>query len=155
MKVSRGIVALTLVLALLSPFAVARQDDDKPAGKPQSELAPKDKAFAKIAPDAPEVKKATPADNLDAAKAAIGKQGSFVGKVDRVFSPKSNSVVLLNFAQDYHKAVVGQIAAADFNKFPDLKKLEKKKVLISGKVTDYKGRPQVTLTVLSGIKIIE
>jgi hypothetical protein len=155
LKVGRVAAGLIVGLSLVAPFAAARQDGERPAGKPQAELAAKDKAFAKISPDSPEVKKATPASDLGAAKAAVGKPGAFVGVVERVFSPASNSVVLLNFAQDYRKAVVGQVRAADFGKFPDLKKLEKKRVLISGKVTEYKDRPQVELTTPASIKIIE
>ena len=72
----------------------------------------------------------------------------------KVYQPKGNSRVLLNFAKDYRKAVVGMVEAADFSKFPDLTTLEGKKVLITGKVSDFKGQPEVHLTTLTSIKLV-
>jgi DNA/RNA endonuclease YhcR with UshA esterase domain len=146
-----------LAVALLTTVSVVhaqKANDTKPERKPQSAVAAKGKSFATVAATDAAVKNAGKADDLDAAKKQIGKTAAFTGTVDRVFAPKGNSVVLLNFAKDYKKAVVGAVAAKDFAAFPDLKTLKGKKVLVSGKVVEYKGQPQLELTDAAQIKII-
>ena len=155
----RKIFALTLVAsALLTVPALSAQDDERgeqPTRKPQAELAAKDKSFAKVAPDAPEVKSAKKADDLTTAKKSLGETASFVGTVDRIYTPKGNGLALINFAKNFRTAVIGVVRAKDFAKFPDLNTLKGKKVLITGEVEDYKGQPQVQLVRLENIKLVQ
>ncbi len=101
------------------------------------------------------MKKALPATDLAGAKKQVGKAAAFVGTVDRTFTPKGNGLVILNFAKDYKTAVTGVVRAKDFAKFPDLKALQGKKVLVSGTVQDYKGRPEIALSAPSQVKIVK
>jgi DNA/RNA endonuclease YhcR with UshA esterase domain len=75
--------------------------------------------------------------------------------VEKVFTPAGNTVVLLNFAKNYKTALIGKIEAEHFAVFPDLTTLKGKKVLLSGKVVDYKGQPEIELTTLDSIRIVE
>ena len=72
------------------------------------------------------VKAAIPATNLTKAKTKLNKTGMFVGVVTDVFAPKNGKRVLLDFAPDYKKAVIGFVDAKSFKTFPDLKQLKKK-----------------------------
>jgi DNA/RNA endonuclease YhcR with UshA esterase domain len=155
----KRILAVALLIAAFFTvpglYAQDDQEEDRPARKPQSELAAKDKSFAKIASDAPEVKAAKKADDLETAIGLVGKTAAFIGTVDRTFTPRGNGMVLINFARDYKTAIVGVVRAADFSKFPNLNTLKGKKVLITGKVEEYKGKPQVELVRLESIKLVQ
>lgn len=154
----RFLIAATAALMLTCGAARAQKPAEKsganPAKPTQASLAAKGKSFGTIAATDAEVTGATKADDLAAAKKQVGKSAAFVGNVAKVFTLKSNSIVLLNFAKDYKTALVGAVKAEDFAKFPDLKTLEGKRVLLTGKVIDFKGQPEVELTSPDGIKVI-
>lgn len=155
--------------AALLPFAAAQaqKNTPSPAAKPaditkpaakaakvsQASVAAKNKAFATIAPGDAKAKSATDAKNLAEAKKWVGKTGAFSGTVAKVF--ETRGLVLINFDRDYHLALTAVVRAKNFGLFPDLKTLEGKKVLVSGKVTEYKGQPEITLDALDAIKIIK
>lgn len=149
-----AVVLAAFVLMTPTLHAQDEQEDIRPERKPQSEVAARDKSFLKIAATAPEVKAAKRAEDLDAAKNLVEKTASFIGTVDRIFVPPGNGLVLINFAKNFRNAVVGVVRAPDYAKFPNLNALKGKKVLITGKVTDHKGRPQVELTQLESIKLV-
>src|SRR4051812_13232366 len=107
------------------------------AGPAQSEGASKSAEFGTVFKTDKQNQEAHDAKDLEGAKKLIGKEGVFKGTVAKVFTPKSNSVVILNFAKDYKTAVSAVVKKEDFSKFPDLQTLEKKEVLVSGKVVDY------------------
>ncbi len=132
----------------VKPPAKAR----KPAGPPQSKVAAKG-AFPFV--KAAAVKGAKPATDLAGAKKLVGKTVTFVGTVDRIFAPKGNSMVLLNFAKDYKKALVGIVTVKNFGAFPDLRLLRGKKVTVTGKVVIYKGAPEVELVKAGAIKLVK
>lgn len=101
------------------------------------------------------IKGAISATDLTTAIKAVGKTVTVVGVVDKVFVPGGGSIVLLNFAKDYKKAVVGAVKKKDFGAFPVLASLKGKKVVISGKMISYKGQPEVELTKPGAIKIVK
>ena len=162
----RSAFVFAAAASALLPFSAAHaQKDAKPDAKPgkmdktespsQSSVAAKDKKFATVAASDAKVKAATDAKNLTGAGKFVSKTGVFAGTVAGIFSPKGNHLLLINFDKDYKSAITGMIRANDFSKFPDLKTLEGKKVLISGKVVDYKGSPEVTIDSPDDIKIIK
>ena len=124
----------------------------KPAGPSQAARAAKG-AFLVVKTAA--VKGAIAATDLAAARKLNGKTATFVGVVDKVYAPKSNGVVLLNFAKDYKTALVGAVQAKDFAAFPNLAQLKGKKVTVSGKVVIFKGAPEVMLEKAGAIKIVK
>jgi DNA/RNA endonuclease YhcR with UshA esterase domain len=146
---------LASVPAVHAQGAVKKPDTaQKPKRKAQSEVAAKG-AFPIIKASAPAVKQAYPATDLAGAKKLIGKTVGITGTVVKVYLPKSNKIVLLNFAKDYKTALTGAIKLEDFGKFPALATLEDRKVLVTGKVVLYKGAPEVEVTQTGAIKIIK
>jgi DNA/RNA endonuclease YhcR with UshA esterase domain len=137
---------------------VARAQESTPAAEkrqPQSAVAAKQVTFGTLAAEDPKVKAATRADDLPAAKQLVGKSGSFQGTVVRVYAPSSNRVVLLDFAREYRTAVTAVVQAADFARFPDLTTVKGKRVLVTGKVSEFKGQPQIELTRPDDLKIVK
>ena len=147
-----AVLGLTSFLAPSTTFAQEPQDAPKPA---QSAVAAKDKKFATVKADADVVKKAIHATDLLAFKDKTGKEITITGKVYSVFAPKSHSIVLLNFATNYKDAITVAIKAKDFANFPDLRKLRDKQVVVTGKCIDYKGQPELEISLLKQLQIIE
>jgi DNA/RNA endonuclease YhcR with UshA esterase domain len=150
-------IRLTLIAALfaISGLAVAQDDEKRPERKPQAEIASTSAKFASIAATDGSVKDALKADDLDGAKAKQGKQGAFTGKIVKVFAPKSNAIVILNFHEDYKKAVTAIVEAKNFDKFPRLAELKGKTVLVTGKFDAFKGAPQIALKTPDQLKIVK
>ncbi|BCM88539.1 hypothetical protein IAD21_00372 [Abditibacteriota bacterium] len=153
-RISR-FVALAMVAAVALPgLAEPAAKPAKPKGPTQAQLARKG-AFPSVSASDASVKSALPATDLVKAKAKLNKTATFVGTVTDVFAPKNGKRVLLDFAPDYKKAVIGLVDAKSFKTFSDLKQLKKKRVLLSGKVIDYKGQIQVELTTASAIRLVK
>jgi len=145
-------IGISTLVPMTNGFAQDPQDAAKPA---QFTVAVKDKKFATVKPDADVVKKAIHASDLLAFKDKTGKDITITGKVYAVFAPKSHSIVLLNFATNYKDAITVAIKAKDFASFPDLRKLKDKQVVVTGKCIDYKGQPELEITQLKQLQIIE
>lgn len=122
------------------------------AGQAQAKVALK-AAFPSVG--AKQLQGAIAATDLAAAKKLLGKNALFVGRVTTVFTPKSGSIVLLNFASDYKKALVGAVKAADFAKFPPLQSLKNRKVALRGRVISYRGRPEIELVAAGAIRVVK
>ncbi len=101
------------------------------------------------------LKGALSATDLATAKKMVGHEVKVVGTIAKVYAPKSNNLVLLNFAKDYKTALVGAIKAQDFAKFPDLSALAGKKVLLTGKMVMFKGAPEVELVKAGAIRVVK
>jgi bisphosphoglycerate-independent phosphoglycerate mutase (AlkP superfamily) len=150
------IAVVALGIATLLPIATGFAQDTQDAAKPaQSAVAVKDKKFAVVKPEADVVKKAIHASDLLAFKDKTGKEITITGKVYSVFAPKSHSIVLLNFATNYKDAITVAIKAKDFANFPDLRKLKDKQVVVTGKCIDYKGQPELEISLLKQLQVIE
>jgi bisphosphoglycerate-independent phosphoglycerate mutase (AlkP superfamily) len=140
------------LVPIAAGFAQETQDAPKPA---QSAVAVKDKKFAAVKADTELVKKAIHATDLLAFKDKTGKEITITGKVYAVFTPKSHSIVLLNFASNYKDAITVAVKAKDFANFPDLRKLKEKQVVVTGKCIDYKGQPELEISLLKQLQVIE
>ena len=151
----KWITSIVGLLVMTSGSVYAGQDKPAKKERPSQTSVASKTAFATIKASDPKVKGAKSATDLQASKALVGKSGAFVGTVTKVFAPKSNSVVLLNFAQDYKSALVGAVDDQNFAKLPDLTKLKGKKVLLSGKVVDFKGQPQVQIDSPDDVRVIK
>jgi hypothetical protein len=101
------------------------------------------------------VTKALDAAKLDDLKKQEDKETAFKGTVAKVFTAKGNSLLILNFAKNYKDAATAVLRPANYDKFPDMKKLLNKKVLVSGKIELYNGSPEIVLTKPEQIKIIK
>jgi DNA/RNA endonuclease YhcR with UshA esterase domain len=144
---------LHTVYAVQPPAAPAKAGSTA-AEKPQSEVASKTAKIATIAATAPAVKSALAANDLAGAKAQVGKTVAFTGTVSKVYAPKSNKLVILNFDPDYKKAMTAVVFSTTFAKFPDLTTLDGKKLLVSGKVTEFHGGYEIVVSSPTDLKIV-
>ena len=88
------------------------------------------------------------------AKKHIGAQAVVKGKIAEV--NVGERIVRLNFEEPYPKnPFTAVIFPANTNKFPEVEKLKGKKVEISGKISEYRERPQIVLTTTSQLKVME
>lgn len=123
--------------------------------KPQSEAADKGGVVGTIAAADSRVKAALSATNLDAIKKVVGKSGSFVGTVADIYVGKDNKITKLNFDPDFHKAISATFFASSYAKFPDLKTLKGKKLLVSGKIEEYHGSYEVVVNGTDQVKVVK
>jgi len=80
-----------------------------------------------------------------AAKENVGKEASVSGTVAEV--NKAQGLVRLNFEKAYpNQAFTAVIFARNTNSFGNLDDLKGKKIQVSGKITEYRDRPQIILT---------
>jgi DNA/RNA endonuclease YhcR with UshA esterase domain len=121
-------LAFCAVISLIGPALLAQDSDSKTNGP------------AKI--------------QAEAAKDNIGKQVAITGKVAEV--SKAEKIVRLNIDKAYPKQpLTAVIFAPNTNGFGDLDTLKGKTVEITGKITDFRGRPQIVLTSTNQLKIVE
>ncbi len=165
-KVTAPLAALGLLANLNSAgIAAPRQDTnpetksgaktDKTETKSQESVASK-KPFGTIKANDEAVTKALEARDLEAGKKLIGKEGAFVGTVSKIYTAKGNSLMVLNFDPDFRSAMTAILEPGEYDKFPNLKDLRDKKVLIKGKFVLYrKTQPQIELTDPAQIKIVD
>lgn len=148
-------IAATLFALPLTSFA--RQEAGKASApkKPQTAVASKTATFGVVKPTDPTVKKALAATDLATVTKQIGKSATIQGTVAELFTPKSNSIVVLNFAKEYWTAATVVVPSKNFGKFPNLQTLKDKKVLVTGRVVEYKEKPQVEVSEPGQIKIIQ
>jgi hypothetical protein len=163
------LAGLSALLAITAPLAYAQKDGGKETAKQttekpdaktkkthpeQSSVATK-KEFGTVAEKDSSVTKALDAAKLDDLKKQEDKETAFKGTVAKVFTAKGNSLLILNFAKNYKDAATAVLRPANYDKFPDMKKLLNKKVLVSGKIELYNGSPEIVLTKPEQIKIIK
>ena len=149
-----------LVAAPLSAPAASQKEtppakEAKKAKKSQEESASKSAAFATVAASDKSVTGAVKATDLEGVKKLAGKPITFTGTVTKAFAPKGNNLVILNLASDYKTAVTAVVRQASFTAFPSLASLEGKKVVVTGTVTEFQGRPEVELKTPSQIKLVK
>lgn len=88
-----------------------------------------------------------------AAKDNVGKEALVSGTVAEI--NKAQGLVRLNFEQAFpHQPFTAVIFAKNTNAFGDLESLKGKKVEVSGKITEYRGRPQIILTSTNQMKAV-
>ena len=97
--------------------------------------------------------KALDSHELEAAKKLIGQTGSFRGSVSKVYESRDGDIVILDFDSNYRTALTAVLKKADFSKFPDLRTLEGKDIIVSGLFVDYQGKAEIALTAPDQIKL--
>src|SRR6266571_2001198 len=110
------------------------RDPQKPL---QSAVASKTAKFATIEKDDVVYKNALDAHDLAGAKNMTGKDGAFKGTVANIYEERDGDMLILNFDLQYRNALSAVLRNADFPKFPDMKALKDKEVVVTGKFVDY------------------
>src|SRR5262245_5175464 len=119
------LVLLSLAIAGGSRAAPPASHPRKPA---QSAIASKTASVASVTRSDASYRGALAATDLDGAAKQKGKTVALKGTVVKVFAPESHNLVILNFAEDYKKAVSAVVFKEDFARFPDLDELAGKEV---------------------------
>jgi thiol-disulfide isomerase/thioredoxin len=112
-------------------------------------------SFGGVSKIAPQYQAALDAHDLTGALKLVGQTGAFKGTVDRIYEPESGSVLVLNFDPQYLTATTAVLKRTDFDKFPDVHTLVSNEVLVSGKFSVHKGRPEIQLTEPDQIKLVK
>lgn len=124
-----------------------------PAKKSQSDVASKTATFGKISNTEEAYKSALDAHALDLALKQVDKEGAFKGTVTGIYEPRG--LAIMNFDKNYRTALTALLKGGDFEKFPDLKTLVGKEVLVTGKFISFQGRAEIVLTNATQIKLVE
>ncbi len=147
-----GVWSLATVRANRSMNALQDRDAMKPL---QHVVASKTAKFGTVDRDAAAPKNALDAHDLTGAQKLIGKEGSFRGTVSKIYEERDGDIVVLDFDPNYRTALTAVLRNADFPKFPDIRTLEGKEVVVLGKFVDYHGTAQIELTDPAQIKLIK
>jgi hypothetical protein len=136
-------------MALLMCCAIAAAQK-----KRQGEVASKTAAFGTVAKGDDAYQKARDAHDLEGAHTVLGQAGAFKGTVTQLFEERDGDLAILDFDRNFRTAMTAIVRNPDFPKFPDLKALEGKEIVVSGKFTEYQGRAQIELTDPEQIKVV-
>jgi len=84
----------------------------------------------------------------------IGTNAVVTGKVAEIH--KGASTVNLNFGNAFPKQLfTAVIFSRNTNQFPDLDKMKDKTVEVTGKIVDYKDKPEIVVTSTNQLKVVE
>src|SRR5215831_2239198 len=162
---TRIITSLLVVLALLSVVGLsvtaisstvrsATLQDRDPMKPLQNVVASKTAKFGTVDKNDPLYKNALDAHDLDAAMKLVGKEGAFHGIVDKMFEERDGDLVVFDFDPNYRTALTAVLRNPDFPKFPVVRDLKGKEILVSGKFVDYHGKAQIELSDPKQIKLV-
>ena len=85
----------------------------------------------------------------------VGQEGSFRGTVSKFFEERDGDLIVFDFDPNYRTAITAVLKNPDFPKFPDVKTLEGKEIVVSGTFVDYHGKAQIELTDPKQIKVVK
>jgi hypothetical protein len=125
------------------------------AGQLQRDVASGAGKFKSVSKTDPAWQKAMDAHELSAAAKLIGQAASFKGTVSRVYESRDGDIVILDFDANYRTALTAVLKKPDFGKFPDLRDLSGKEIIVSGSFVDYQGKAEIVLTSLDQIKLVK
>ncbi len=129
---------------------------DRDPMKPlQHVVASKTAKFGTVDKDDMAYKNALDAHDLAGAQKLVGKEGSFRGTVSKFFEESDGDLIVFDFDPNFRTALTGVLKNPDFPKFPDVKTLNGKEIIVSGKFVDYHGKAQIELTDPKQIKIVK
>jgi DNA/RNA endonuclease YhcR with UshA esterase domain len=149
-----GIFAL---VALGGAAGLRAQDDDrgKHSKESQKSVASKSVKFGTVAKSDKLYMSAIDVHDKNGAAKMLGQDGAFRGKVEQIYTPRTGSILILNFDENHKNALTAVLKQSDFSGFPDMSQLEGKQIVVSGKFSDFKGEPQIVLTEPKQISIVK
>jgi len=147
-----GVWSLDAVSANRTANTVQDRDPMKPL---QHVVASKTAKFETVDKDDAAYKSALDAHDLAGTLKLVGQEGSFRGTVSKFFEERDGDLIVFDFDPNYRTAITAVLKNPDFPKFPDVKTLEGKEIVVSGKFVDYNGKAQIELTDPKQIKIVK
>ncbi|HXM47175.1 MAG TPA: hypothetical protein VN956_04855 [Pyrinomonadaceae bacterium] len=132
----------------------AFQDRD-PMKPLQHVVASKTAKFETVDKDDAVYKNALDAHDLAGSLKLVGKEGSFRGTVSKFFEERDGDLIVFDFDPNFRTALTAVLRNVDFPKFPDVKTLDGKEIVVSGKFLDYHGKAQIELTDPKQIRIVK
>ncbi len=145
---------MSLYTARANRSMTSLQDRD-PMKPLQHVVASKTAKFGTLDKDDAAYKNALDAHDLAGTLKLVGKEGSFRGTVNKFFEERDGDLIVFDFDPNYRTAITAVLKNPDFPKFPDVKTLEGKEIVVSGKFVDYHGKAQIELTDPKQIKIVK
>jgi len=153
-------VSVVLIITGLTGFTVnasrnLQSFQDRDPMKPlQNVVASKTVKFGSVDKNDPAYKSALDAHDLAPAMKLVGSEGSFHGTVDKLYEEPDGDIVVFDFDPNYRTALTALLRNKDFPKFPVVRELKGKEILVSGKFVDYHGKAQIELTDPKQIKLV-
>jgi hypothetical protein len=122
-----------MCLAAITVSARSRGWQDRDLPRPsQQAVASKTAVFGSASKTAEIYASAIDAHDLAGAYKKVGQKGAFKGIVSKIFEARDGDLVILDFDPQYKTALTAVLKNSDFAKFPDVKTLEGKEVIVSG-----------------------
>ena len=147
-----GVWGLDAVKASLTANTVQDRDPMKPL---QHVVASKTAKFGTVDKDDAAYKNALDAHDLAGALKLVGKSGAFKGTVSKLYEERDGDMIVFDFDPNYRTALTALLRNAAFPKFPDVKTLEGREIVVSGNFVDYHGKAQIELTDPAQIKLVK
>jgi hypothetical protein len=126
-------------------------DSQKPL---QHSVASKTAKFRSVSKTDEIYASAIDAHDLAGAYKKVGQTGAFKGTVSKIFEERDGDLMILNFDPDYKTALTAVLKNPEFPKFPDMKALEGKEIVVSGSFVDYHGKAEILLADPEQIKVV-
>ena len=145
---------MSLYTARANRSTNALQDRD-PMKPLQHVVASKTAKFGTVDKDDAAYKNALDAHDLAGTLKLVGKEGSFRGTVSKFFEERDGDLIVFDFDPNYRTSITAVLKNPDFPKFPDVKTLEGKEIVVSGTFVDYHGKAQIELTDPKQIKVVK
>ena len=149
-----GAAVSIAILAACIMFAKAASQDRDPMKPLQHVVASKTAKFGAVDKSDATYKNALDAHDLTAAMKLVGSEGAFHGTVDKFYEEPDGDIVVFDFDPNYRIALTAVLRNQNFPKFPDVRDLKGKEILVSGKFVDYHGKAQIELTDPKQIKLV-
>ena len=156
-------LALVVAATLTTVFGVwslnmvsANPIQDRDPMKPlQNVVASKTAEFETVDKDDAIYKKAIDAHDLADALKLVGQDGAFRGTVDKLFEERDGDLVVFDFDPNYKTALTAVLKNPNFPKFPVVRDLKGKEIVVLGRFVDYHGKAQIELTDPKQIKLVK
>ncbi len=160
MKSTKSVAVLVLaVISVVSLIvwrnASASSIQDRDPMKPlQHVVASRTADFGSVSKDDPVYKNALDAHDLAGALKLVGQEAAFKGTVDKLYEERDGDLVVFNFDPNYRTALTAVLKNPNFPKFPVVRDLKGKEIVVSGKFVDYHGKAQIELMDPKQIRIV-
>ena len=129
---------------------------DRDPMKPlQHVVASKNAKFETVDKDDVASRNALDAHDLAGALKLIGKEGSFRGTVSKFYEEPDGDLIVFDFDPNFRTALTAVLKNPNFPKFPDVKALAGKEIIVTGTFVDYHGKAQIELTDPKQIKLVK